>query len=150
MKIKFLLFVCILFSSALFAQQTVLDNVYVKETAITRQVIPYPYLREADVMWSKRIWRVIDLNEKINLPLKFPSSKSTHDRKNLMDVIYDAIKEGSLTAYGYEDDEFTKVITLKEVENHGGARVDTVQMTRPDPPMILMIQLLLKTLIRIK
>jgi gliding motility associated protien GldN len=134
MKIKFLLFVCILFSSAIFAQQTVLDNVYVKETAITRQVIPYPYLREADVMWSKRIWRVIDLNEKINLPLKFPSSKSTHDRKNLMDVIYDAIKEGSLTAYGYEDDEFTKVITLKEVENHGGARVDTVQMTRPDPP----------------
>ena len=42
--------------------QNVLDGVYVKEHTVERQVIPYPYLREADVMWSKRIWRLIDLN----------------------------------------------------------------------------------------
>ena len=26
-----------------------------------RKPIPYPHVREADVMWSKRIWRTIDL-----------------------------------------------------------------------------------------
>ena len=137
MKSKILIIALVLFSMTGFAQSTVpsvLDGVYVKETTPARQVIPYPYLREADVMWSKRIWRVIDLSEKINLPLRYPSVGSTNNRKNLMDVIYSALKEGSLTAYGYEDDEFTKVITLKEVESHGGARTDTVQMTRPDPP----------------
>ena len=36
--------------------QTVLDGAYVREHNPTRKVIGYPYLREADVMWSKRVW----------------------------------------------------------------------------------------------
>lgn len=134
MKTRILLvFVILLCASSAFSQN-VLDGVYVKESTTTRQVIPYPYLREADVMWSKRIWRVIDLNEKMNLPLRYPSSKSTQDRKSLIDLCLDAIREGSLTAYGTIDDEFTLPITMKEVESKGGARADTVRMQRPDPP----------------
>ncbi|MBL0065861.1 MAG: gliding motility protein GldN [Bacteroidetes bacterium] len=134
MKIRILLtfFAALLAGTAM--SQNVLDGVYVKEHTVTRQVIPYPYLREADVMWSKRIWRVIDLNEKINLPLKYPLHDATKDRKNLIDVVMDAITEGSLTAYGYQDDQFTLPITLKEIESRDGARTDTTKMQRPDPP----------------
>ncbi|MBL0256627.1 MAG: gliding motility protein GldN [Bacteroidetes bacterium] len=134
MKIRILLtfFTALLAGTAM--SQNVLDGVYVKEHTVTRQVIPYPYLREADVMWSKRIWRVIDLNEKINLPLRYPLHDATKDRKNLVDVLMDAVTEGSLTAYGYQDDQFTLPITLKEVESRGGARTDTTKMQRPDPP----------------
>ncbi|HRH66443.1 MAG TPA: gliding motility protein GldN [Bacteroidia bacterium] len=134
MKIRILLtfFAALLAGSAM--SQNVLDGVYVKEHTVTRQVVPYPYLREADVMWSKRIWRVIDLNEKINLPFKYPLHDATKDRKNLIDVVMDAITEGSLTAYGYQDDQFTLPITLKEIESRGGARTDTTKMQRPDPP----------------
>ena len=134
MKIRILfVFVFFLLTGKAFSQN-VLDGVYVKENTVTRQVIPYPYLREADVMWSKRVWRIVDLNEKINLPLRYPSSKQTTNRKNLVDVIMDAIEEGSLTAYSYVDDEFTLPYTTKEIMSHGGARTDTVQMQRPDPP----------------
>src|SRR4051812_9082980 len=114
--------------------QNVLDGVYVKEHTVERIPLPYPYLREADVMFNKRIWRVMDLTEKMNLPFKYPSSKSTINRKNLMDVFVDAIKEGSLTAYGFEDDEFTMPITWDRIESRGGAKTDTVQMTRDYPP----------------
>jgi len=113
---------------------------YIRDDIHNRRVIPYAYLREADVMWSKRIWRVIDLSEKANLPLKYPLSKSIHDRKSLIDVIMDAVEEGTLTAYspiganGTTDDEFTLPMTQDELKKIGGAGTDTIQMTRPDPP----------------
>jgi gliding motility associated protien GldN len=136
MKLRMLLVLVFVFVAGLAFSQTpnVLDGVYVKEHTIERQVIPYPFLREADVMWSKRIWRVIDLNEKMNLPLRFPNSKQTTNRKNLIDLLMDAINEGSLTAYSYMDDEFTLPLTVKDIESRGGARVDTVQLQHPDPP----------------
>ncbi len=114
--------------------QNVLDGVYVKEHVPTRKVIPYCHLREADVMWSSRIWRVIDLNEKLNLPFKFPASKTIKDRRNLMDVIHDAALEGTLTAYKSEqhagDDEFTFPLTQAEVAAIG-ARTDTLDVQDP-------------------
>jgi len=136
MKVKVVLLVCMLVSAAsAFAQNVgLLDGVYVKEHTQTRTPLSYPFLREADVMWSKKIWRIIDLNEKINLPLKWPSSESTHDRKNLIDVLMSATKEGTLTAYDYMNDDFLLPITMKQVEERGGSRVDTQRLTRPDPP----------------
>jgi hypothetical protein len=64
---KSVLFVIIclsVMSNSAKAQSNILDGVYVKEHTIERRVIPYTYLREADVMWSKRVWRIIDLREK--------------------------------------------------------------------------------------
>ena len=50
----------------------VLDGVYVQEHIPTKRVVQYAHLREADVMWSKRVWRTIDLREKMNHPLYYP------------------------------------------------------------------------------
>jgi hypothetical protein len=87
----------------------VLDGVYVQEHIPTKRVIQYTHLREADVMWSKRVWRTIDLREKQNHPLFYPS-KAISDRMCLFDVIkYGALDEGSLTLYedgGLADDQF--------------------------------------------
>ncbi len=115
--------------------QNVMDGVYVKEHVPERKVVPYAFLREADVMWSKRVWRVLDLNEKINHPLKYPVSKSTKDRRNLIDVVMDAAAEGTLTAYKpTDDDDFTVRMTPEEFEKIGGAGVDTLMVPSPDPP----------------
>ena len=116
--------------------QNVLDGVYVKEHAPTRRVVPLSHLREADVMWSKRIWRVMMLNEKLNLPFQYPASKSMQDRKSLIDVFMDAIEEGALTAYNPADDEFTLPMTMEEMERIGGAGVDSTTVTDPDPPYL--------------
>lgn len=104
--------------------QNVLDGIYIKEHAPSRRVIPYTSLREADVMWLKRIWRVMDLREKINHPLYFPTEKIM-DRQSLTQVIYDAVINGStITPYGTLDDEFTVQLTKAEVES-ATTRVDT-------------------------
>ena len=75
--------------------QTVLDAVYEKEHYENREPQKYPALREADVMWSRKIWREIDLKQKINHPFYYPvnadQSDALNDRKSLIDVVMDAI-----------------------------------------------------------
>ncbi len=34
--------------------------------------IPYGYVDDRDILWSKVVWEFIDLNQKINLPYYFP------------------------------------------------------------------------------
>ena len=92
------------------------DGIYTKENTNTRRAIAYTYLREADVMWSKRVWRIIDLREKINHPLYYPSTPLA-DRKSLFEVIKDgAIKEGRETCFSTGDDEFRVELTKAEIE----------------------------------
>jgi gliding motility associated protien GldN len=101
--------------------QNVLDGAYVKETNLTKRVIPYPYLREADVMYFRRIWQEMDLKQKINHPYYYPV-EPIQDRKNLFDVIRDGLLvEGSLVAYSPgptgEEDEFTLPITADSIRS---------------------------------
>ena len=55
--------------------QDVLDGVYEKKIVKEKEYIPYDHIREADVFWSKRIFREIDVNEKMNLVFKFGGIK---------------------------------------------------------------------------
>ena len=88
----------------------------VKENSRTRRAISYTSLREADVMWSKRVLRNIDLREKINLPLYYPD-QPTPDRKSLFDVIKDAAMAGDITVFDdIGDMEFRNDLTKTEVE----------------------------------
>jgi len=98
----------------------VLDGAYVKETNLTKRVIPYPHLREADVMYFRRIWQEMDLKQKINHPYYYPT-EPIQDRKNLFDVIRDGLLvEGSLVAYSIgaigDNDEFTIPLSRDSVE----------------------------------
>jgi len=122
-KSRFLLFFyCVLTAVAGFSQtQTVLDGAYVREHNPTRKVIAYPYLREADVMWARRIWQVIDLKQKINHPLYFPIDE-LENRKSLFDVMrIGLLEQGSITAYGLgptqDDDEFRYALGQTELDS---------------------------------
>mgnify|MGYP000333151603 CR=1 FL=1 len=84
---------------------TTLDPDPVIKTHIpTKRVIPYSSLREADVMWSKRVWRTIDIQQKLNFPLFYPKEPLS-DRRSLWDIIrYGIETEGSLTPYEINGD----------------------------------------------
>ena len=108
--------------------QYVLDGVYQKEHTVKRRVIPYAHLREGDVMWLKRVWRRMDMREKINYPLYYPTTP-INDRQNMFDVIREALLEsGTITAYSVgpigSDDEFTTPMTVEEVKGLL-SRIDT-------------------------
>ena len=119
LRLDWLILFCLAFfvnkSSA--QTQTVLDGAYVKEHNPTRKVIAYPYLREADVMWTRRVWQKIDLKQKVNQKLYFPIS-AIQNRKSLFDVIkIGLLEQGSITAYGVDDDEFQVPLSQREVDS---------------------------------
>ena len=67
-------------------------SVWKKEN--TKQASPakLSFVREDDVMFSKRIWRTIDLRQKQNLPLYYPVADSVSlGRRSIIQVIYDEI-----------------------------------------------------------
>lgn len=55
----------------------VIDGVYIQEHIPTKRMIPYEYVREADAIWSRRVWEYIDLREKINHELYYPLDEVT-------------------------------------------------------------------------
>ena len=110
------------------------DGIYDKKVTMEKKPISYPWVREADVVWSKRIWRVIDLREKMNQAFYYPEVPH-NDLRSLMQVMMDALKEGTITAYDASSttDEFLVPLTYQEIMNRL-ERVDSVPMQRPYPP----------------
>jgi gliding motility associated protien GldN len=127
MNRKLLVLSLILFCSiSIFAQNKVLDKPWIKENTPTRRVVPYTHVREADVMWHRRIWRVIDVREKINQPLYYPIIP-IQDRKSLYEVLKEGILEGTITAYSDADDEFTVQLTKAEAKGKMGRYKESKQ-----------------------
>ena len=111
-----------------------MNSVYKKEKHHNKRVQPYVPLRQADVMWSRKIWREIDLRQRINHPFFYPENDGVahtiEDRKSLIDVIYSAILEGSITAYGNAamDDEFREVMSQNDILKIGGAKEELIEV----------------------
>ena len=79
--------------------------------------IPYGYVDDRDVLWSKVVWEFIDLNQKINLPYYFPidTTNISSDRRSLFHTLIKGIKQGKIKE-AYDDSFFTSKITQNEID----------------------------------
>lgn len=108
------------------------DDAWDKIHSRDRKPVPYTPVREADVSWSKKVWRVIDFREKMNQPFYYPD-EAIRDRVSFMQMILNGLKEGTITAYSPTNDEFTKPLTTEEMYAQF-ERTDTVQIENVDFP----------------
>lgn len=114
------------------AKAQIIDGAYKRTDVYNRKPTPLPYLREADVMWRKKVWRIIDLREKMNQPLYFPT-KEVDGRFNLVNLMLQGIKDGKLTAYdARNDDEFKVPMTFEQVKEAFGATTRTRKVRNVD------------------
>lgn len=113
--------------------ETFTDGIYVENSLGEKTPLPLPTVREADVMWKKRIWREIDFRQKMNLGFYYPTV-SHQNWKNFITIILDGMKEGKITAYEVESTD--EMLTPISYNQFMSKQSDTTYRTfrRPYPP----------------
>jgi gliding motility associated protien GldN len=84
-----------------------LDDVVNRNIQQETQPMVYSPIREADILWEKRIWQVIDTREKMNLGFRNPQMP-------LYTLLEKAIRKGEITAFSTIDDHFSTVMDTSE------------------------------------
>ena len=127
MKKQFLTLICICFAVSLVnAQANILNAKSANDIGKKSQQqigadndgpIPYGYVDDRDIMWSKVVWEFVDLNQKINLPYYFPidTTNISSDRRSLFDTLIKGIRSGKIKE-AYTDSFFTTKITQDEID----------------------------------
>jgi len=136
MRSKILLLVLLLFTvnQALNAQEVFLtesggappplDSPYEKTPKEAMPILAHDHIREADVFWEKRIWRVIDVREKMNKSFSAPQNP-------LISVLLRGIESGDIIPYSAIDDKFSTAMTQDEIDGQLYSS-DTVRVIDPD------------------
>ena len=103
----------------------IVNGAFKRTDIIQKKPMPLPSVRESDVFWSKKIWRIIDLREKINLPLYYPTVEMD-GRMNLISLLLDGIEKGQITPYDASlDDDFKVPMSFEQVKASFGAEATT-------------------------
>lgn len=110
---KFILIILVLIIGFVNAQE--IQDLPWEKNISDREYLPYQKVREADVFWSKRLWRIIDIREKQNLIFGYPQQR-------LAEILHKAALEGTIKAYDnavVNGDQFKMEMTIEALEKIG-------------------------------
>ena len=78
--------------------------------------LAYGFIDDRDVLWSKTIWEIIDLDERINFPFYYPTDTLNlgPDRRSLFHILKNNLRSGNIKEV-YDDDYFQIKLTYREI-----------------------------------
>ncbi len=92
-----------------------------------RTPLDYEFLRKDDALFSERVWREIDVREKMNQVFRYSAQDDNGDQR-FISILVKAIRSGKVTAFSPDDDRFTTPLSQEEFDkalNGGGEKCDT-------------------------
>ncbi|MGN6416679.1 MAG: gliding motility protein GldN [Pseudobacter sp.] len=103
------------------------DNAIERNLVKERSPLAYEHIREDDAVYVQRVWREIDVHEKMNLPFVYKADGDLGNQRFIM-ILLNAIKNDSITAFAPLDDRFTTPITFKEISEKLVGTPKTIQV----------------------
>ena len=69
--------------------------------------LAYGFIDDRDILWSKTVWEIIDLDERINFPYYYPTDTLNlgPDRRALFHILKNNLRNGNIKEV-YDDDYF--------------------------------------------
>ncbi|RTL57155.1 MAG: gliding motility protein GldN [Sphingobacteriales bacterium] len=90
-----------------------------------REPLVYEHIREDDAVYRQRVWREIDIREKMNLPFRYSANEDNGNQRFLA-ILVKAIKDSLITAFDPIDDRFTTPLPVAKAMSQFGGGLDTV------------------------
>lgn len=107
------------------------DGISEKNFIKDRTPIPYDFIRSDDEFWEKRIWQVIDIREKMNLPFQFNVEDENGVNQLFINILLNAVKNGDVEAFNPIDDRFSTKMPWSEVQTKLSGEEKTVRSIDP-------------------
>jgi len=93
-----------------------------------RTPLAYENIREDDAWYRERVWREIDIREKMNLPFRYRADEDNGNQRFIL-ILLNALRSGEVTAFDPNvDDRFTTPMTLEKIGEMVAGRCDTTQI----------------------
>ena len=105
------------------------DGAYDKVSHVTLP-IPWQPIREADILWKKRVWREIDTREKQNIAFRYAGDENSGGGM-FIEILIDALKTGKIKGYKTFDDRFTTQMSKEDIMESVASKPDTQTVIDP-------------------
>ncbi len=108
-----------------------IDGVTARNSVRDRTPIDYDNIREDDKFWEKRVWQVLDIREKMNLPFQYNVEDENGVNQLFINILLSSIKSGEIQAFAPIDDRFTTPMTYEEIQTKTSGEERTVRSIDP-------------------
>ncbi len=98
------------------------DNAFDKSSLTQRTPLPYEHLRWDDALFAEKVWRELDLREKINKVFQYEASDDNGSQM-FVNIVMNAVQKGDVTAFA--DDRFTSPMALSDIQQLTAGKLDT-------------------------
>ncbi len=98
------------------------DNAFDKSGLTARTPLPYEHLRWDDALFAEKVWRELDLREKMNAAFRY-EAQDDNGSQLFIDMLLKAVNSGEVTAFA--DDRFTTPMLPAVVQQLTMGKQDT-------------------------
>lgn len=93
-----------------------------------RTPLAYEHIREDDAWFRERVWREIDIREKMNLPFRYRAQEDNGSQR-FISILLNSLRTGEITAFDATiDDRFTTPLTVEEIGKNLAGKCDTIEV----------------------
>lgn len=99
------------------------DNAFDKAGLSTRVPLPYEHLRWDDAFYAEKVWRELDLREKMNKVFQYEAVDERGVNQMFINLVMNAVNKGDVTAWS--DDMFRNPMALSDIQQLTSGKLDT-------------------------